>query len=72
MKQSDKMKLIESMLDFSIEHTKNSYNSWDKSDCSLIGLIEILLIQEINLHKLENGDYSDSDYDEIQVRQKYK
>jgi hypothetical protein len=40
------------------------YRSWDKGDCSLIGLIEILLYQEIQKHKKYNGEY----YDNIKLR----
>ena len=44
------------------------YNSWDKGDCSFIGLIEIYLFQNIKKHKEENGEYYNTDYDRIKLR----
>jgi hypothetical protein len=42
--------------------------SWDKGDCSVVGLCEILLSQIIREHKQENGEWYDIDYDEIKLR----
>ena len=44
------------------------YRSWDKRDCSEIGLCEILLYQLIKEHKQENGVWYDRDYDKIKLR----
>jgi hypothetical protein len=59
---------IENLLDLNDENIKREYRSWDKGDCSLVGLIEILLYQEIQKHKKENGLYCDTDYDLIKLR----
>ena len=59
---------IEKLLDLDNSEIKTLYNSWDKGDCSIIGLIEILLFQEIKKHKEHNGAYYDSDYDNIKLR----
>ncbi len=60
---------IETLLDLdNDELIRQIYYSWDKSDCSLVGLIEILLFQEIQKHKKENGKYYDTDYDNIVLR----
>lgn len=59
---------IESMLDMDDPITKRNYMSWDKGDCSEVGLCEILLSQLIRQHKKENGDYYDRDYDQIKLR----
>jgi hypothetical protein len=61
---------IEDLIDLSDPEIKSLYNYWDKSDCSVVGLCEILLCQEIRKHKKENGDYYDTDYDEIILRYK--
>jgi hypothetical protein len=42
--------------------------SWDKGDCSKIGLCEILLAQLIREHKEEHGIYYETDYDKIKLR----
>jgi len=59
---------IERLLDFEDEDVKGFYRSWDKGDCSVVGLIEILLFQEIKKHKASNGPYYDQDYDQIILR----
>ena len=59
---------IESLLDLNDDEIKQLYNSWDKGDCSLVGLTEIYLYQCIKKHKQENGDYYDRDYDNIHLR----
>ena len=63
-----KIEIIESLLDLYDNDIKTLYHSWDKGDCSLVGLIEILLYQEIKNHKKENGDYYNTDYDDIKLR----
>lgn len=59
---------IEILLDFNDNEIKQLYNSWDKCDCSLVGLTEIYLYQCIKKHKQENGEYYDRDYDNIHLR----
>ena len=59
-------KIIE-LLDLENHEIKNLYNSWDKGNCSIIGLCEILLYQEIKKHKQENGEWYDRDIDEIKL-----
>ena len=48
--------------------TKQHWMSWDKGDCSEIGLCEILLAQLIREHKEANGLYYDTDFDKITLR----
>lgn len=60
-------KIIE-LLDLNNPNIKQLFNSWDKGDCSIIGLCEILLYQEMERHKKENGDWYDRDIDEIKLR----
>ena len=60
-------KIIE-LLDLEDTEIKLLYNGWDKGDCSIIGLCEILLHQEIKKHKIENGDWYDRDVDDIKLR----
>jgi len=59
---------IESLLNLEDGDIKRMYNSWDKGDCSLVGLVEIYLYQCIEKHKYKNGDYYDTDYDNIKLR----
>ena len=65
MKRKD---IIESLLDLNNPEIKQLYNSWDKGDCSEVGLCEILLYQLIWEHKKENGAYYNRDYDQIKLR----
>jgi hypothetical protein len=60
--------IIEGLLNLDNLEIKELYNDWDKSDCSLVGLVEIYLYQCIKNHKLENGSYYDTDYDNIHLR----
>jgi hypothetical protein len=60
-------KIIE-LLDLEDEEIKSLYNGWDKGDCSVIGLCEILLHQEMKKHKKENGEWYDRDIYEIKLR----
>ena len=54
------------MLDLNDRETATLYRSWDIGDCSLIGLIRILLIQEINNEiKARDKYYYDGQYDEF-------
>ena len=48
--------------------TKSHYMIWDSGDCSEVGLCEILLDQLIRKHKKDNGEYYDTDYDQIKLR----
>ena len=59
---------IESMLNMNDPITKQHYMTWDKGDCSEVGLCEILLLQLIREHKQENGHYYETDYDNIKLR----
>jgi hypothetical protein len=55
----NKRDIIESMLNMEDPITKQHWMSWDKGDCSEIGLCEILLAQLIREHKEEHGIYYD-------------
>lgn len=59
---------IESLLNMDDPITKQNWMSWDKKDCSEVGLCEILLSQLIREHKQENGEWYNTDYDEIKLR----
>jgi len=59
---------IEGLLDMGDEEIKKLYGRWDNGDCSSVGLVEILLHQLIKEHKEENGEYYDTDYDNIVLR----
>ena len=59
---------IESLLDLNDTEIGTFYRSWDKGDCSLIGITEIYLYQCIKKHKEANGEYYDTDYDNINLR----
>ena len=48
---------IENLLDLTDNEIKQLHDSWDKGDCSLVGLVEIYLYQCIKKHKQENGVY---------------
>jgi hypothetical protein len=58
---------IEELLDMSDPMTKSHYMIWDSSNCSEIRLCEILLDQLIRKHKKDNGEYYDTDYDQIKL-----
>lgn len=64
----NKREQIESLLNMEDPITKRSYMRWDKSDCSEVGLCEILLSQLIREHKQENGFYYEDSYDQIKLR----
>jgi hypothetical protein len=68
MEQTLLIDKIEELLDFNDQQTKINYMSWDKGDCSVVGLCEILLSQELRKHRQENGEWSDSDYEIIKLR----
>lgn len=53
--QSEKIRFIEGLLDLNFELTDDDYISWDRGDCSLIGILIILLKQEIR--KLDSLHY---------------
>jgi L-lactate utilization protein LutB len=63
-----KREQIESLLNMEDPATKSHYMSWDKGDCSEVGLCEILLSQLIREHKQENGEWYDTDFDQIKLR----
>jgi len=59
---------LESLLNFKDPEILELFWSWDKGDCSEVGLCEILLYQLIKEHKEKNGAYYDTDYDQIKLR----
>ena len=59
---------IENLLDLEDTEIKQLWMSWDKGDCSEIGLVEILLCQLIKEQKSQNGMFYDTDYDNIKLR----
>ena len=63
-----KKEQIESLLNMEDPVTKLHYMSWDKGDCSEVGLCEILLSQFIREHKQENGEWYNRDFDQIKLR----
>lgn len=67
-KVTNRGEILENLIDLSDDEIKSDYYSWDKGDCSEIGLCEILLKQLIKSHKVDNGDYYDTDYDNIKLR----
>jgi hypothetical protein len=56
---------LEDCLDLEREDIESKYRSWDKGDCSKIGLAKIILYQEITKHIQENGIHYDGEYDEF-------
>lgn len=52
---------IEPLIDLDEPCIASKYMSWDKGDCSMIGLVKILLIQLIMEHKTDND--ADGEYD---------
>ena len=59
---------IEFLLNTEDPITQKNLRSWDKGDCSEIGLCEILLAQLIREHKQSNGEWSNTDYNSIKLR----
>jgi len=59
---------IEYLLNMQDPEIRSLYMSWDKGDCSEVGLCEILLYQLIKKHKEDNGANYDTDYDQIKLR----
>lgn len=59
---------IINLLDLNDVEINQLYLSWDKGDCSIVGLAEIYLYQCIKKHKEENGTYYNRDYDVIYLR----
>ena len=64
----DDVDTIYELLDMSDDEIRGLWMGWDKGDCSLVGIAEIYLHQCIKKHKEENGEYYDTDYDEIKLR----
>ena len=62
---SIKRETIENLLNMNDPEIKQLWMGWDKGDCSIVGLVRILMIQEINKHIKENGIYYDGMYDEL-------
>jgi len=67
-KNIEKIKILESLIDLNNEEIRKEYMRWDKGDCSEVGLCEILLFQLIKEHKEQNGEYYNTDYDQIKLR----
>ena len=67
---SKEIDIIESLLDLNDAEIRMMHYSWDKGDCSLVGITEIFLYQCIKKHKQEQGEYYDTDYDNIMLRYK--
>ena len=63
-----RLECIENLIDLADAEIKSLYMRWDKGDCSEVGLCEILLYQIIKEHKLQNGEFYDTDYDIIKLR----
>jgi hypothetical protein len=59
---------IDKLIDLEDDEIRSLYNSWDKGDCSLVGIVELYLFQCRKKHKEENGEYYDTDYDQIILR----
>ncbi len=66
--ENKRREIIEKLLNLEDEEIKQEYNRWDKGDCSEIGLCEILLYQLIKEHKQQNGEWYDTDYNNIKLR----
>jgi hypothetical protein len=56
---------IEKLLDLENSYIRNLYNTWDKGDCSTIGLARMLLIQEIHKEIEIRGNQYDGQYDDF-------
>lgn len=61
MKKDD----VEKFLNLDINEIQEMYMSWDKGDCSLIGLIRIFMIQEIKKEIKRRGVHYDGQYNEL-------
>ena len=61
MKRDD----VENLLNLENTEIQGLYQSWDKGDCSIIGLARIFLIQEIKKEIKIRGQHYDGQYDEI-------
>lgn len=54
-KITDSIRDIDKFIDLSDDEIRNLYFGWDKGDCSVVGLLKILLIQEIK-HEIKERD----------------
>jgi hypothetical protein len=61
MNESKKKDIIYSLLNMKNYKTRLNWLGWDKGDCSLVGLIKILLIQEIEVEIKERVGGYDND-----------
>jgi len=59
---------IEELLDLNDFEIRALYDNWDRRDGGKVGLIEILLFQEIEKHKREYGIHYDRNIDDIKLR----
>jgi len=56
---------VEDLIDLDDPEMDALFHRWDSSDCSTVGICEILLEQVIKLHKEEQGEHYDRDVDDI-------
>ena len=56
---------IEKLLDMENLTTRLNLRSWDKCDCSRVGIVRILLIQTIEEEIKDRGEYYDGCYDKL-------
>ena len=56
---------IEKLLNMEDSTTRSNWMSWDKGDCSKVGVVRILLIQTIEEEIKERGDYYDGCYNKL-------
>jgi len=56
---------LDKFIDINSDKIRSLYGTWDKGDCSIIGLLRILMIQEIEKEINDRGQYYDGQYDEI-------
>jgi hypothetical protein len=54
---------IENLLNLNDKRIEEMYRIWDIGDCSLVGLVRILLNQVIFQHKDEQKEFYDTDVD---------
>lgn len=62
---NNKITEIESLLDMNDPLIVTYYKSWDLGDCSLIGLIKLLLFQEIKNEIKSRGQFYDGEFSNI-------
>jgi hypothetical protein len=63
-----RMQDLEKLIDFSDPEIKILYDEWFENDCSIVGLSEILVYQNIKEEKKYDKNNYDKDYDKIVLR----